>query len=260
MIRGARERGVAGLRASPAPSPRVPASRCETTGRGYVDSRHTARGLASASANVVGSGTVGPDPITAGSSFVTSDRASVTIRARVAAASRPPLTAERCFRTQLTSPMSAFAASSRRVISRLSSSVSRRRGRPSAPKHRRTAARAGSRRLRASPPAPVRPARPPRCARRAPDASSERTERPRIVHPARSDRQPTPCGPAIEARARHRGRRPCRRPAGAPSRERQGQCGSASACVTRRCGSTARIAAETIAVASARKASSVAVS
>ena len=57
---------------------------------------------ARASAKVVGSGTVGPEAITAGSSPGTSEIAKVTTRAgAAAAASRPPLIAERCLRTRV---------------------------------------------------------------------------------------------------------------------------------------------------------------
>ena len=79
---------------------------------------------ASASANVVGSGTVGPDAITDGSSPGTSEIASVTTRAgAAAAASRPPLIAERCLRTQFISVMFAPDFSSARFTACLSSSV-----------------------------------------------------------------------------------------------------------------------------------------
>ena len=71
-----------------------------------------------------GSGTVGPEAITAGSSPGTSLIASVTTRAgRAAAASRPPLIAERCLRTQFISVMFAPDASSARLIACLSASV-----------------------------------------------------------------------------------------------------------------------------------------
>ena len=56
--------------------------------------------IARASAKVVGSGTVGPEPITAGSSPGTSEIRRLTTRAGCAAAARrPPLIAERCLRT-----------------------------------------------------------------------------------------------------------------------------------------------------------------
>ncbi len=81
--------------------------------------------MARASAKVVGSGTVGPEAITAGSSPGTSLIASVTTRAGLAAAaSLPPLMAERCLRTQFISEMFAPQASSARLIACLSASVS----------------------------------------------------------------------------------------------------------------------------------------
>ena len=79
---------------------------------------------ARASAKVVGSGTVGPEAITAGSSPGTSEIARVTTRAgAAAAASRPPLIAERCLRTVLISPIVAPERSSARVTACLSASV-----------------------------------------------------------------------------------------------------------------------------------------
>ena len=54
---------------------------------------------ARASASVVGSGTVGPEPMVAGSSRGTSEMASVSMGARVALRSRPPLMRETCRRT-----------------------------------------------------------------------------------------------------------------------------------------------------------------
>ena len=51
--------------------------------------------------NVVASATVGPDPITLRSSPTTSDTARVRHKAAVAAASQPPLIADRCLRTVL---------------------------------------------------------------------------------------------------------------------------------------------------------------
>ena len=84
----------------------------------YLD--RTAR----ASAKVVGSGTVGPEAITAGSSPGTSEIASVITRAgAAAAASRPPLIAERCFRTVLISPIVAPERSNARVTACLSAKV-----------------------------------------------------------------------------------------------------------------------------------------
>ena len=79
---------------------------------------------ASASAKVVASATVGPEAITAGSSPGTSEMRSVTTRAGVAAAaSRPPLIAERCLRTELISAMVAPEAMSRAVAACLSASL-----------------------------------------------------------------------------------------------------------------------------------------
>ena len=79
--------------------------------------------IARESSNVLGSGTVGPEAITAGSSPGTSLIARVTTRAgRAAAASRPPLMAERCLRTQFISEMFAPDASKARLIACLSAS------------------------------------------------------------------------------------------------------------------------------------------
>ena len=81
--------------------------------------------MASASAQVDGSATVGPLAITAGSSPGTSLMASVTTRAGAhAAASLPPLIADRCLRTQFISSMAAPLASSARLIACLSCRVS----------------------------------------------------------------------------------------------------------------------------------------
>ena len=77
-----------------------------------------------ASAKVVGSGTVGPEPITAGSSPGTSEIRRLTRRAGwQAAPSRPPLMAERCLRTALISPMAAPERSSAPVTACLSASA-----------------------------------------------------------------------------------------------------------------------------------------
>ena len=79
---------------------------------------------ARASSKLVGSGTVGPEAITAGSSPGTSEIAIVTTRAGIAAAaSRPPLIAERCLRTALISLIVAPERSSARVTACLSASV-----------------------------------------------------------------------------------------------------------------------------------------
>jgi hypothetical protein len=69
---------------------------------------------ARASAKVVGSGTVGPEAITPGSSPGTSLMASVTTRAGcAAAASRPPAKALRCLRMQFISWIEAPEAAAR---------------------------------------------------------------------------------------------------------------------------------------------------
>ncbi len=80
--------------------------------------------IAMASADVVGSGTVGPDPMTDGSSSGTSEIISVTTRAGAAAsASRPPLIEDRCLRTQFISPIGAPLRKSARLIACFSSKV-----------------------------------------------------------------------------------------------------------------------------------------
>ena len=76
-----------------------------------------------ASAKVVGSGTVGPEAITEGSSPGTSLMRYVTTRAGwAAAARRPPFTAERCLRTQFISAIVAPLRSRAAFTARLSSS------------------------------------------------------------------------------------------------------------------------------------------
>ena len=72
----------------------------------------------------VGSGTVGPEAITDGSSPGTSEISSATTRAGgAAAASRPPLIAERCLRTQFISSIVAPERSSARFTACLSARV-----------------------------------------------------------------------------------------------------------------------------------------
>ena len=79
-----------------------------------------------------GSATVGPEPITPGSSLGTSEISHDSTRAGCAAiASRPPLMAERCFRTVFISPMWAPDFSSARLTSCLSASVRPGAGRAS---------------------------------------------------------------------------------------------------------------------------------
>ena len=80
--------------------------------------------MARASASVEGSATVGPEPITAGSSPGTSEMAMVaTLAGKACRASRPPLMRERCLRTVLISPMWAPERNSARVTACLSAKV-----------------------------------------------------------------------------------------------------------------------------------------
>jgi hypothetical protein len=79
---------------------------------------------ARASAQVPGSGTVGPLAMTEGSSPGTSEISRLSTRAGAqAAASRPPLMAERCLRTVFIAPMGAPLASRARLTACLSASV-----------------------------------------------------------------------------------------------------------------------------------------
>ena len=110
-------RGSSGFRVSLAGS----SSAAVTAGGGEIPNRRSTR---RAAASVVGSAAVGPEPMVAGSSPATSDMASVASCAgAAAAASRPPLIAERCLRTVLISWMSAPAASRARFTACLSASV-----------------------------------------------------------------------------------------------------------------------------------------
>ncbi len=80
--------------------------------------------MASASAQLVGSPTVGPEAMSRGSSPGTSEISSVTTRAGWhSAPSRPPLSADRWRRTQFISEIVAPLASSAVLTARLSSSV-----------------------------------------------------------------------------------------------------------------------------------------
>ncbi len=80
--------------------------------------------MASACAQVLASGTVGPLAMTSGASPGTSLISSVTTRAGAhIAASRPPLIADRCLRTQFISSMAAPLFSSALLMACLSSSV-----------------------------------------------------------------------------------------------------------------------------------------
>ena len=88
--------------------------------------------MASASAQVVGSGTVGPLPMVAGESPGTSLTSSVTTRAgALIAARRPPLIADRCLRTQFISSIAAPLFSKARLKARFSSSVTPSAGKAS---------------------------------------------------------------------------------------------------------------------------------
>ena len=94
-----------------------------------------------------GSGTVGPEPITLGSSSIgatTSEIASVSVRPAHAAARRPPLMPDRCLRTQLSSSMARPSCISARVICCFSANVTPGTGRHSsaeAPPERSTMSR-----------------------------------------------------------------------------------------------------------------------
>src|SRR5271166_3130028 len=80
--------------------------------------------IASASAEVVGSATVGPDAITLGSSPGTSEISKATTRAGAAAAANlPPLIADRCLRTQFISEIAAPLFSKALLIPCLSARV-----------------------------------------------------------------------------------------------------------------------------------------
>ena len=110
--------------------PAAPSSRCARTAAG--GSMRYLASTASASAKVVRSATVGPEPITPGSSLGTSEISQDRTRAGCAAmASRPPLMAERCFRTVFISTMLAPDFSSARLTSCLSASVRPGAGRAS---------------------------------------------------------------------------------------------------------------------------------
>ena len=107
-------------------SPQAPRSSVSRAAGGREPTSSAARQIARASANVVGSGVVGPDPMTAGSSgagSTTSDMARVTMRPRAATASRPPFIADRCFRTQLSPSIATPARSRTAVVADLSSRV-----------------------------------------------------------------------------------------------------------------------------------------
>ncbi len=115
-------RGSPGLGVS-GRSPRAPARSSATTAGGNESSPPNRASRDTASPNVLGSATVGPDPMRLRSSPTTSETASVSTGAAAAAASCPPLMADRCLRTVFSSSMPAPARSRRRVVWRLSSSV-----------------------------------------------------------------------------------------------------------------------------------------
>ena len=101
-------------------------SRWLMTRAGIADATPEVRTTVSASAKVVGSPTVGPDPMTDGSSATgpcTSEIAQVT-DCPATAARRPPLMAERCFRTEFRSAIGTPAFINARAVLILSSSES----------------------------------------------------------------------------------------------------------------------------------------
>ena len=113
-----------GRRASPGFSVSPSPLSSSASARGGI-SRPWRRRILSASAQVLGSGTVGPEAMSMGSSPGTSDSSRFTTRAGWhAAASRPPLMADRCRRTQFISLMLAPLASRARLSACLSPSVS----------------------------------------------------------------------------------------------------------------------------------------
>ena len=150
--------------------------------------------MASASTKVVGSATVGPEPITLGSSAIgpcTSEIASVRLR-RASAPRRPPFTADRCFLTQLSPSMATPARINVRAVASMSSSAdARRRAPPETPTRLPTAARPGRR------------YRPSSCA-----SSSARTPAATLAAlgsgcPPSKPLEPRRELPATDARARH---------------------------------------------------------
>ena len=196
--------------------------------------------MARASASVVGSGTVGPEPITAGSSPGTSEIASVTTRAGGRArASRPPLMRERCFRTRVDlADVGARAQQRPRHRLLVGERQARAPARSSWPTRRRRAA-----------PAPDRPAPAPsasasvRAAAARPAASgtgwpastiADEPGRPPIAVPR--DRDARRCGPpasrgrrdSAARRPRPWSLRPCRRRARSAGRIAAAAAGAAA--------------------------------
>ena len=122
--------------------PRAPASRCFRAASGIASRTPRSSRTRSASAKVVGSGTVGPEAIVDRSSPTTSERTRATTRAGAAARARPPpLSRERCLRTVLSSAMEAPARSRCAVTAAFSSRVTPSAGagsRAEAPPERRS--------------------------------------------------------------------------------------------------------------------------
>ncbi len=100
-------------------APDTPRCSHARTDGGTASCAATPETIRQASPKVDGSATVGPEPITLGSSStgaITSEMASVRVSPRHAAASRPPLMRDRCLRTQFSSSMARPSCMSARVI------------------------------------------------------------------------------------------------------------------------------------------------
>ena len=148
-------RASPGFGVSPS-SPRAPRDRRSRTADGSESHKPDARSTPTASPNVDGSATAGPEPMTAGSSSIgaqTSDSANV-IERPARTPSWPPLIADRCLRTAFISPMASPLASSARVTAILSSSET-----PSAGAHSIADAPPDNSRTSASPRRAASPAR-----------------------------------------------------------------------------------------------------
>ena len=103
-------------------TPAAPAARWSATFAGTRPISSKRPSTSTASAKVVGSGTVGPEPTTSRRSPATSERTMVISLASPAASARyPPLIDDRCFRTVLNSAMSAPEARSSRLVTTRSS-------------------------------------------------------------------------------------------------------------------------------------------
>ncbi len=103
-------------------TPAQPASAKPRTTASWPVAPPKAWSAARTSDQVDGSATPGPEPITLRSSPTTSEIASVTTWPRQLAASRPPLTADRCLRTAFSSVIAAPAAIIVRAVCCLSAS------------------------------------------------------------------------------------------------------------------------------------------